>query len=117
MGRGAGRAPSRGPRAAPTRTTPPPPRLDASSELHLHPELDLPRGADRAGDLAGVGRGPARRVEHRGRGQTEVRMVEEVERLAPELQLRPAHGEVLEDGGVPARVPRADERVPAEVAE
>src|SRR5207245_7171874 len=104
-------------RAGRSPRTPPSAGGGAPSELHLHPELYLPRGAYGGRDRARVGRRLSRRIEHRGRRQPEVRMVEDVERLAPELQLHPAHREVLEDAGVPARVAGADQRVPAEVAE
>src|SRR5215208_4937679 len=88
-------------------------------EHHLHPELQLPRGRDRAGDPAGVRQ---RRLSFGGSGEnypvrhSEVCMIEQVEHFEPDLQAAGAaketQGGVLHHRQVGHQVTGTGERIP-----
>src|SRR5262249_10887545 len=97
----------------------PEPRLRPGSEPDLHSQLDLPlRGADRpAGRVARRRDRPERRVPELAVWERELRVVQDVEGLDPELGLDLPDRRVLHEREVDVEDPRPAAVVAADVPE
>src|SRR5262249_27153397 len=83
----------------------------------LQPQLNLPRARRRRRDASGVLVDGAVRVEHSRRRRPEIRAIQQVEALEPELQLRLADVHALSGHQIDGSAVRPDDRVARERAD